>query len=110
MINTASSNLPNLHAMSRREIEDYLVERSLLDVTFRDLLLSNPRGALRDLGLAVSDEIDVRVFEESPKCFFIVLPRVLNDSPALDDADMDSLSGGADIPNGTVGDFFAGYV
>ncbi|MDX2081907.1 MAG: NHLP leader peptide family RiPP precursor [Terrimicrobiaceae bacterium] len=106
----STSTSPNLHAMSRREIEDYLVERCLLEDSFRVRLLSNPKETLRGLGLDVSDTIDVRVLEESPKCFYIVLPRVLNESPALDDQEMDSLSGGTSTPAGTVSDFFAGYV
>lgn len=95
--------------MSRREIEDYLIERSLTEPQFRDALLGNPNDVLRQLGLPVGDNVEIRILEESSGSFYLVLPRTLRDRQELDDADIDSISGGT-ASNGPVSDFFKGYL
>jgi len=96
---------PDFSQMTRREIEDYLVERAMVEPAFRSRLLQEPETLLRELGLPVGADVKIRVFEEEPKSFCIVLPRVLRELEELDDADLDGISGGrseADL-------FFRGY-
>lgn len=96
---------PDFSGMTRREIEDYLVERAMVDPAFRSRLLEAPEAVLRELGLPVGDEVKIRVFEEEPKSFYIVLPRVLRELEELDDRDLDNIAGG----QSEAALFFRGY-
>ena len=89
-----SDNLPDFNEMTRREIEDYLVERAMVDAQFRKELLSDASSLLRRIGLPVGPEVTIRVLEEVPSSFYIVLPHVLRELDALDDGDLESVSGG----------------
>lgn len=99
---------PDFQEMTRREIEDYLVERALIEPAFRRRLLAEPEVLLRELGLPVGEGVTVRVFEEEPKTFFLVLPRVLQEVEDLEDGDLDHVSGGLDSSTGMFR-FFKGY-
>lgn len=99
-------NLPDFHQMSRREIEDFLIEKSLVDPAFRSHLISDPAGALRSLGLPVGEKVKINVLVEEPSTFSIVIPRVLADSDELNPEDLEAVSGGAS----PFYEFFHGYV
>jgi len=89
-----SENLPDFNEMTRREIEDYLIERAMVEPEFRKELLSDPAPLLRQLGLPVGPEVKIRVLEEEPSSFFIVIPRVLREMDSLEDSDLKDISGG----------------
>lgn len=91
--------------MTRREIEDYLIERAMIEPGFRRQLLTQPAVLLRDLGLPVGEDVTIKVFEEEPKSFCIVLPRILRDLEEMEDGELDEVSGGL---SGSVR-FFKGY-
>lgn len=99
---------PDFHDMTRREIEDYLVERALVEPSFRKRLLAEPETFLRELGLPVGEGVKVRVFDEEPGTFYLVLPRAVPEAEDLDDETMDQISGGLDASAGAVR-FFKGY-
>ena len=90
-----TQDLPDFAAMTRREIEDYLVERAMVQPRFRAQLLSQPDQVLRELGLPVGKDVHIRVLEEEPKSFYLVLPRVLKDLEEAEDAELDHAVGGA---------------
>lgn len=100
-----SDDLPDFTEMTRREIEDYLVERAMVESEFRKALLEKPEQLLRELGLPVGDDVVIRVFEEERKSFYLVLPRMLRELEDLDDTELDEISGGQ---SGTYR-FFKGY-
>lgn len=97
-----SQETPDFNLMTRREIEDYLIERAMVDPGFRKRLLSEPADLLREIGLPVGADVKIRVLEEEPKSFYIVIPRVLRQIEELDEEDLDKVSGGARV-------FFRGY-
>jgi hypothetical protein len=99
---------PDFKEMTRREIEDYLVERAMIEPEFRHRLLTEPVPLLRELGLPVGDDVQIRVFEEEPKTFFLVLPRVLREAEDLSDTEVDDVSGGLGSPT-EMFRFFGGY-
>jgi len=103
-----SQDLPNFTDMTRREIEDYLIERAIVEPEFRRDLLSDPDRLLRDLGLPVGDDVTIRVLEEEPKSFYLVLPRMIREQEELDDTDLDQVAGGRTSRSGTFR-FFKGY-
>lgn len=100
-----AADQPDFSQMTRREIEDYLIERAMVEPGFRSRLLEEPEALLRELGLPVAEDVKIRVFVEEPKSFCIVLPRVLRELEELDDADLDGISGGRSEPDL----FFQGY-
>ena len=99
---------PDFKEMTRREIEDYLVERAMIEPEFRQRLLTEPVPLLRELGLPVGEDVQIRVFEEEPKTFFLVLPRVLREAEDLSDAEVDDVAGGLGSPT-EMFRFFGGY-
>jgi hypothetical protein len=74
-----------------------LIERSLEDDSLRQRLLSDPKGALeQELGIRLSDEVRVRVVEETADTIYLVLPSA---SPAgeggeLSDRQLEAVAGG----------------
>lgn len=99
--------LPDFQQMNRREIEDFLIEKSLVDPEFRNKLISNPRETLSGLGLPIGKDVKINVFIEEPGSFSIVLPRVLQDSGELAPEELETISAGG---NTTYQEFFGGYV
>ena len=93
--------------MTRREIEDYLIERSLVDSEFRDRLIQSPHKALEELGLPLGEGVEVNVYVEEPGSFSIVLPRVLKESGELTSEELSGVAGGA---TAQLEQFFRGYV
>jgi hypothetical protein len=57
--------------------------------------LDNPKEALGQLGVQVSDEFEVKVVEESAKVVNLVLPVNLDE---LTDKQLDAVAGGFDFP------------
>jgi hypothetical protein len=100
-------SLPDFQHMNRREIEDFLIEKSLIDADFRARLIADPRAALGALGLPIGPEVKIHVFVEEPGDFSIVLPRVLRDSEELAPEELETIAGGSqpDFKG-----FFGGYM
>lgn len=96
---------PAFQQMTRREIEDYLIEMSLADPGFRQRLIEDPRQALTKLGLPVGD-VEIKVLVEEPGSFCIVLPRVLREAEEVSPEELEQIAGGNSSPNG----LFLGYL
>ena len=98
---------PNFQEMTRREIEDYMIERSLVDPDFRARLIENPRETVSGLGLPVGADVKIQVLVEEPGSFCIVLPRVLRESHELPAEALSNIAGGGSFP---LADLFRGYI
>ena len=90
---------------SRAEIERTLVQRSLQDESFRQMLLDDPKAAVeQELGTQLPEGVEVRVVEESAQTIYLVLPSAtaVGEGEGLSDRDLEAVAGGAD--GGTWGD------
>lgn len=85
---------PDFHDMTRREIEDYIVELATIDDDFRDRLLNDPLAALRSAGLPLRDGLSVRVVEQTESAYTIVLPAKPKKRSDLSEEELDKISGG----------------
>ena len=66
----------------RVEFERTLVQRSLQDDSFRQMLLDEPKGTLeQELGGRLPEGVEVRAVEETKDTIYLVLPS----APALGD-------------------------
>jgi hypothetical protein len=83
--------------MTRREVEDYLIERAMVEADFRRRLLTEPEKLLAEIGLPIGSGVKVRVLEEEPKSFYIVLPRALREVEELEDVELEGVAGGAGL-------------
>ncbi|BAF60545.1 hypothetical protein PTH_2364 [Pelotomaculum thermopropionicum SI] len=78
--------------VSRKEFEEQIIMKAQSDEDFRKALMDNPKEALGQLGVRVPDEIEIKVFEESPQVLYLVLP--LNPDE-LTDEQLEVVAGGA---------------
>lgn len=71
-----------------------VVERASTDSEFRAQLMSDPKAAVEsELGISIPADLTVKVVEEKPDEFYIVLPPK-ETSGALSDAALAGVSGG----------------
>jgi hypothetical protein len=87
----------------RAEIERRLVQKSLEDEEFRQRLLDDPKGtAEQELETRLSEDVEVRVVEESADTIYLVLPftPAVGDGGELSDQDLAAVSGGGSSQSG----------
>jgi hypothetical protein len=81
--------------MSEGTIQEQVIARSMKDPAFRQELLNNPRVVLaREYNFHLPEHIAVRVLEEAPNTFTLVLPRGEKEVMELTDADLEAVIGG----------------
>ncbi len=77
---------------SREEFEKEVLRRARADAGFRAQLLVDPKAALKTaFGVELPPDIEIRVLEETPTRFFIVLPV---EKTELSDEDLAQVAGG----------------
>lgn len=81
-------------AMTRKEIEEQIITRAWQDESFKQELLSNPKAAFEKEGIPLPEGIEVRVAEESPNTFYLVLPVKPSEAAELSESDLESVAGG----------------
>lgn len=77
--------------------EATLIERAWKDEAFREQLVSDPKSALRGVGQAVPDHLDIQVLEETGNTRYFVIPQNPNHSledALLSDDELDAVAGG----------------
>jgi hypothetical protein len=72
-----------------------VVERAMSDQAFRAHLMANPRAAVEnELGISIPADLTIRVVEERPTEFYIVLPPKEHSGELSDEA-LAGVAGGA---------------
>jgi hypothetical protein len=80
---------------SRQEFERDVLERAAADPAFRAELLANSRAAiLKIYGVELPPSIELKVLEETPTTFYLVLPAQTDE---LTDEQLAAVAGGAGV-------------
>jgi hypothetical protein len=86
----------------RAEVERTLVQRSMEDEDFRQMLLDDSKGAVeQELGSRLPEGVEVRAVEESAQIIYLVLPSAspLGQGGELSDQELDEVAGGDESDN-----------
>jgi hypothetical protein len=80
---------------TRGELLDKIVEQAQTNPEYYDQLMKDPRSLMeRQLGTAIPQNINVKVLEETPDTYYIVLPYTAKEGAELSDADLEKVAGG----------------
>ena len=85
---------------TRRELETTVVVKAIKDKEFRKKLLSNPRAAVVaavkevDPDFEIPPDMEVKVFEEPKRAFYLVLPQTPTENIEISDEDLEKVAGG----------------
>jgi hypothetical protein len=82
----AKSNEKNAYAK--------IVAHAWKDARFKEKLLKNPKEALKEMGMDVPANFDVRVIEEKSNTMTFILPKVPEKLQKLSDQELEKLAGG----------------
>ena len=86
---------PATAAPSRQDFERDVITRAGADPAFRAELLADPRAAIKKAyGVELPPSLELRVVEETPSVFYLVLPL---QSEELTDEQLAAVAGGAGI-------------
>src|SRR5256885_485887 len=89
---------------ARQAAEWRIIEKAWEDEGVRTELLADPNGVVsRELGVQIPANVTVRVVEEAPDTFVLVLPARPERSPSgrLSSRELESVAGGWDVTGGT---------
>src|SRR5262249_10566276 len=81
--------------MTSETLQEQIVARAMKDPSFHQALMSNPRAVLaQEYQVHLPDHLAVRVLEDAPNTFTLVLPAQEEAVVELTDADLQVVSGG----------------
>jgi hypothetical protein len=81
----------------RNQLEQLLIEKAMNDEAFRKELIADPKGTIeKETGMKLPDNFNVKVLEENPQSFFLVLPATVQpgSEDELSEAELEMVSGG----------------
>jgi len=83
---------------TRGQLWDKVVEQAQKNPKYHAALKSDPRGLLeKQLGTAIPKSVNIKVLEESPDTYYIVLPAFAKEGAELSDSDLEKVAGGGTV-------------
>ena len=93
---------------TRGELWDKIVEQAQKNPKYYDLLMSDPRQLMeKQLGVSIPANVNIKVVEETPDTYYIVLPDFAREGAELSDSDLENVAGGKGIGE-TIGGILGG--
>jgi hypothetical protein len=84
-----------IHMIEGGTVQEQILERAIKDESFRQEVLTNPRGVLaREYNIHVPETISIRVVEDTADTLTIVVPSKQEALQELSDAELEAASGG----------------
>lgn len=71
-----------------------IIVKAWKDPRFKQQLLKNPRAALKEMGLEIPKNIEVKIVEDKQNTFTFVLPEFNANMRELRDTDLEKMAGG----------------
>ena len=89
--------MPGSADQNRDSVERQIIERATTDSSFRQQLISDPKGTLEgELGVTLPAGVNVQVLEESASDYYLVLPPSgAAAGSELSDAELGAVAGGS---------------
>jgi hypothetical protein len=80
---------------TRGQLWDKIVEQAQKNPKYYDLLMSDPRLLMeKQLGMSIPANVNIKVVEETPDTYYIVLPHIVREGAELSDSDLENVAGG----------------
>ncbi len=80
--------------MTRKEIEQQLIDRCWQDSNFKHELINDSSLALKKAGVNLPDSIELHVLEESADVFYLIIPSQPIISEEMSENELESVAGG----------------
>jgi hypothetical protein len=85
---------------TRGQLWDKIVEQAQKNPKYYDMLMSDPRLLMeKQLGMSIPPNVNIKVVEETPDTYYIVLPYFAREGAELSDADLEKVAGGKGLPS-----------
>lgn len=83
---------------TRGQLWDKVVEQAQKNPKYHAMLMSDPRGLLeKQLGTAIPKTVNIKVLEETPDTYYIVLPAFAKEGAELSDSDLEKVAGSGTV-------------
>ena len=90
-LNPQTNEAP-VNAQEQQQAMGKIIAKAWADEAYKLRLIHNPADVLKEEGLPVPEGITVKVVENTPALFHVILPR--NPGGELTDEDLDATAGG----------------
>jgi hypothetical protein len=83
---------------TRGQLWDKIVEQAQKNPAYFAALKADPRGLMeKQLGTAIPKNVNIKLLEETPETYYIVLPAFAKEGAELSDSDLEKVAGGGTV-------------
>jgi len=83
---------------TRGQLWDKVVEQAQKNPKYYQQLMADPRGLMeKQLGTPIPKSVNIKVLEEAPDAYYIVLPAFAKEGEELSDSDLEKVAGGGTV-------------